>query len=108
MAKLELEKMSDAELGELAGAVAQEQERRQEAARKAALAQIKELAAGLGMTVKELLASQDKRGAGPKGKGEPKYRNPDNPDQTWTGKGMRPGWFVAAQERGIAREDMRI
>ena len=106
MAKLELEKMSDAELGELAAAVAQEQERRQEAARKAALAQIKELAAGLGMTVKDLLASQGKRGAGPKG--EPKYRNPDNPEQTWTGKGTRPGWFVAAQERGIAREDMLI
>jgi DNA-binding protein H-NS len=103
MAKLELEKMSDAELGELAAAVAQEQERRQEAARKAALAQIKELAAGLGMTVKELLASQSKGRAGPKG--EPKYRNPE---QTWTGKGMRPGWFVAAQERGIAREDMLI
>ena len=106
MAKLELEKMSDAELGELAVAVAQEQERRQEAARKEALAQIKELAAGLGMTVKELLASQGQRGAGPKG--EPKYRNPDNADQTWTGKGTRPGWFVAAQERGIAREDMLI
>ena len=106
MAKLELEKMSDAELGELAAAVAQEQERRQEAARKAALAQIKELAAGLGMTVKELLASQGQRRAGPKG--EPKYRNPDNLEQTWTGKGTRPGWFVAAQERGIAREDMLI
>ncbi len=106
MAKLELEQMSDAELGELAVAVAQEQERRQEAKRKAALAQIKELAAGLGMTVKELLASQGQRGAGPKG--EPKYRNPDNPAQTWTGKGTRPGWFVAAQERGISREDMRI
>ena len=106
MAKLELEKMSDAELGELAVAVAQEQERRQEAKRKEALAQIKELAAGLGMTVKELLASQGKWGAGPKG--EPKYRNPDNPDQTWTGKGTRPGWFVAALARGIAREDMLI
>ena len=58
------------------------------------------------VTVKELLASQGQRGAGPKG--EPKYRNPDNPEQTWTGKGMRPGWFVAAQERGITREDMRI
>ena len=106
MAKLELEKMSDAELGELAAAVAQEQERRQEAARQAALAQIQELAAGVGMTVEELLASQGQRGAG--SKGQPKYRNPDNPDQTWTGKGMRPGWFVAAQERGITREDMLI
>ena len=58
------------------------------------------------MTVKELLARQGKRC--PASQGEPKYRNPDNPEQTWTGKGTRPGWFVAAQERGIAREDMLI
>jgi len=64
------------------------------------------MAAGVGMTVKELLARQGKRRAGPKG--EPKYRNPDNPAQAWTGKGMRPGWFVAAQERGITSEDMLI
>lgn len=25
--------------------------------------------------------------------GEPKYRNPDNPDQTWSGRGRRPAWF---------------
>ena len=106
MAKIDLEKMSDAELGELAAAVAQEQERRQDAAQQAAVARIHELAAGVGMTVAELLARQSQRRAGPKG--EPKYRNPDNPEQTWTGKGTRPGWFVAALERGVAREDILI
>lgn len=106
MAKLDLVKLSDAELGELAEAVAKEQVRRREEARKDALAKIKEMAAGMGMTVKELLAGQTKLRASAKGK--PKYRNPENPQQTWTGKGQRPGWFVAAQERGITREDMLI
>ena len=106
MAKLDLEKLSDAELGELAGAVADEQARRQEDAMKAALTRINELAAGVGMTVEALLARQVKPRAGVKG--VPKYQNPDNPRQTWTGKGQRPGWFVEAQERGITREDMLI
>lgn len=106
MAKLDLEKLSDVELSELAEAVAQEQARRQEGALKEALAKIKEIAAGLGMTVKELLAHQGKSRT--TSKGEPKYRNPENPAQTWTGKGTRPGWFLAAQERGITPEDMLI
>ena len=105
-AKVDVAKLSDAELADLAEAVGKEQARRKEIARAAALATIKEVAAGVGMTVGELLASQGKQRAGPKG--EPKYRNPDNPDQTWTGKGTRQGWFVAAQERGITREEMLI
>ena len=24
----------------------------------------------------------------------PKYRNPENPDQTWSGRGKRPAWVV--------------
>jgi len=26
----------------------------------------------------------------------PKYRNPDNPDQTWAGRGLQPRWLTAA------------
>lgn len=36
----------------------------------------------------------------------PKYRNPQNPDQTWTGKGRRPEWIKAAQDKGIDIETM--
>ena len=25
--------------------------------------------------------------------GPPKYRNPNNPEQTWTGRGKRPNWM---------------
>ena len=106
MAKLDPEKLSDAELGELAEAVAKERARRQEEAMKGALAKINEVAAGVGMTVEALLARQAKPRAGVKGK--PKYRNPEDPKQTWTGKGQRPGWFVAAQARGISPDDMEI
>lgn len=38
----------------------------------------------------------------------PKYRNPDNPEQTWTGRGKAPLWFAAATEAGRSRDDMLI
>ncbi|SFR74952.1 DNA-binding protein H-NS [Mitsuaria sp. PDC51] len=38
--------------------------------------------------------------------GEPKYHNGDG--KTWTGKGTRPGWFVAALAEGRTAEDLLI
>lgn len=38
----------------------------------------------------------------------PKYRNPDNPEQTWTGRGRSPLWFAALIESGKTREDLLI
>lgn len=38
----------------------------------------------------------------------PKYRNPDNASQTWTGRGKQPLWFVAATGAGKTREDLAI
>lgn len=30
--------------------------------------------------------------------GVPKYRNPANPEQTWTGRGKKPGWLKQAAD----------
>lgn len=43
-----------------------------------------------------------------KGSGEPKYRNPQNPEQTWAGIGKRPEWLRAAINAGESLESMRI
>ncbi len=37
-----------------------------------------------------------------------KYRNPENPEQTWTGRGRRPGWMNAAVAAGIDPATMEI
>ena len=36
----------------------------------------------------------------------PKYRNPFNPAQTWSGKGSRPSWVVSALAVGMTLEDL--
>ena len=38
----------------------------------------------------------------------PKYRNPADPTQTWSGRGKRPRWFHAALDSGKTAEDMLI
>lgn len=38
----------------------------------------------------------------------PKYYNPKAPSQTWSGRGKRPRWVVAALETGQRLDDLRI
>ncbi|MGA7439772.1 MAG: H-NS histone family protein [Luteibacter sp.] len=35
-----------------------------------------------------------------------KYRNPTNPEQTWSGRGKRPRWFSDALKAGTKESDM--
>jgi DNA-binding protein H-NS len=45
---------------------------------------------------------------GPRGSVAPKYRNPDNPTETWAGRGLRPRWLTAALKGGKKLEDFAI
>jgi DNA-binding protein H-NS len=38
----------------------------------------------------------------------PKYRNPDNPSETWAGRGLKPRWISAALKGGKKLEDFAI
>lgn len=43
------------------------------------------------------------------GAGVPKYRNPADPSQTWTGHGKSPSWFQAALKKsGVTAESLLI
>jgi DNA-binding protein H-NS len=40
---------------------------------------------------------------------KPKYRNPENKTETWSGRGMQPKWLVAAlKAKGRKLEDFSI
>lgn len=45
------------------------------------------------------------RRGGQKTAAEPKYRNPDNSAQTWTGKGRQPNWIKTAKDKGVNIDD---
>jgi DNA-binding protein H-NS len=45
---------------------------------------------------------------GAKGPVAPKYRNPENPAETWAGRGLKPRWLAAAIKSGKKQDDFLI
>lgn len=74
---------------------------KQTSERSALRQKMAEMAEAAGMSLDALL------GKGRKGKGSvaPKYRDPKNPDNTWTGRGRMPLWMVAATKGSKAKKD---
>ncbi|MBD3763794.1 MAG: H-NS histone family protein [Rhodobacterales bacterium] len=103
---INLNDLSLKELRELKGqverAIASYEDRR----KKDALAEIEDRARALGFTLPELLAVAPAA----KKRAEPvaRYANPANPADTWSGRGRKPGWFLAALAQGKTPEDMLI
>lgn len=106
MTEIDLSEFSVAELRKLSQRVEKELERRQTKERREVAVRIRELASSVGMSVEEIVGT-DKE-AKTKSLGQPKYRNPDNPKQTWTGKGKRPAWYKKAIEEGKTPEELEI
>jgi DNA-binding protein H-NS len=54
------------------------------------------------------------RGKGKMGRGgarglvAAKYRNPENPSETWAGRGLAPKWLAAKLKEGMKKEDFLI
>jgi DNA-binding protein H-NS len=45
---------------------------------------------------------------GPRGAVAPKYRNSENPSETWAGRGLKPRWLTSALKDGKKLEDFAI
>jgi DNA-binding protein H-NS len=106
--KVDLSKLSFSELRELARGVEGEIKMRREEDKKRIRQEIRELAASIGMTVEEVLGYGEEKKGKRKIPLEPKYRNPENPEQTWTGKGHRPAWVKEAVARGVRLEELKM
>jgi DNA-binding protein H-NS len=104
------EKMSLKELEamerEISKAIAQKRDMERTQLKK----KVAEMAESHGFSVAELFGGQKAgRGAG-KGKavGVPKYANPDNASDTWTGRGRKPNWLVERLKKGSKVADFEI
>ena len=65
-------------------------------------------AAEFGFKLEELTGGEKTRAASPKKAGVAKYRNPQDPDQTWTGKGRQPQWFKDELAKGTDPAKLEI
>lgn len=67
----------------------------------------KRQAAELGMSLDEVMGTAKKsRTAG--AKVAPKYRNPENANETWTGRGRQPKWVVEQLAKGKSLSNLEI
>lgn len=72
--------------------------------RKEALAVVEAKAREMGFSISELYGVS-KKGHQPR---PPKYRHPENPQLTWSGRGRQPQWFKDALEAGATADDFLI
>lgn len=76
--------------------------------RKNVIQQIKELADSIGVTV-TIHEPGEKSVSSRKGSKVPaKYKNPADPEQTWTGRGVKPVWLRDLLSKGRRIEDFLI
>ena len=101
---VDLDSLSRDELEKLASDVQKAlktlETRRKADARRALEQKAKEL----GFSLEELAANAPKG----KSKSEPRFRHPENPDVTWTGRGRQPAWIKDGLASGKTLEDFAI
>ncbi|QEE24955.1 H-NS histone family protein [Rhodanobacter glycinis] len=62
-----------------------------------------------GLQLSEVYAGRGGKRGRRAGAGIPKYRNPANPSQTWTGHGKKPTWFQQALKKsGVTADSLLI
>jgi DNA-binding protein H-NS len=112
--KYDLKSMTRKELEKLGANVDKALEKLAGHEKKAALAAAEKAAKAHGFSLAEITGGKPvekttrKVAKGPKAKSVPKYANPADKTQTWTGKGRQPDWFKAALAAGTTPDDLVI
>ena len=101
--EIDLDKLSLKELKELQSRVAQEIANFEVKKKKEALFELEEKAKELGFSLAELTGATPVRKRAP---AVAKYANPQDPTETWSGRGRKPRWFSAALAAGKTPEDL--
>ncbi len=112
----QLEKLEVEELQQVESGVAKLLSDKREAAKEEAKKQVEELAAKLGMSVKELMGFRESRqgpavqgaGKGSRRPAEIKFRHPTEPSLTWSGRGRKPAWVEEHVKAGGTLEQLAV
>ena len=105
---IDLSKLSIEELETLAKDIQAEVTARREAERQRVLGQMRELAASLGLTLEEVVRLERSQSKGTAGGAQARYRHPNDPSLTWSGRGKRPAWLTEALAAGKSLDDFAV
>ena len=103
---MDLSNMSIAQLRSLQEQLKKELTQRESRERANAIEQILSIAKSVGATVEELMAGAKLKAPG--AEVAPRYRNPADAAQQWTGRGRQPKWVKDWVEAGNDIEGLRI
>jgi DNA-binding protein H-NS len=99
-----VDKLTLKELQELRTRVEKQIVTAQERDRSALRAKFESMASDAGFGLSELFGSRSTKGKSVAAK----YMNPDNPSETWSGRGRKPKWLAAKLEKGKKQSDFAI
>lgn len=105
MADYDLEALSLGELKKMQKDVAKAISTFEDRQKAEARAKVEALARDLGYSLAELVGSETKS---PRAPAAAKYRHPENPALTWSGRGRKPQWFVDALSAGKTASELAI
>ena len=100
------QKLSESELQAVIEGAEKALKNIQENKRKDVIAKIKELAASIDVTVD--IHESEKKSARKGVKVPVKYRHPEDPEKTWTGRGVTPIWLQALLDTGHERSEFEV
>ncbi len=103
MAEINLSELSVAELDRLKNNIDSAINNRMQVELMAVRDQLDALVESSGYTLQQILDAKPVRKTV-----QPKYRNPSNPDNTWTGRGRRPLWVEKCLSEGKTLDDLLI
>ena len=106
MAKIDLNKLSLSELKQLQKEVQQAIEGFADRRQQDAIAALEARAQELGFKLADLVGMKKARKSS--GPVKPKYRHPENPHVTWSGRGRQPRWFKDALASGSTAEALAV
>ena len=111
--KRDLKSMTRKELEKLQADIKKALKQAETRERKLALAAAEQAVRAHGFSLAEIAGGETakprrKKARKAKKAGVPKYANPADTSQTWTGKGRKPNWFMVALDAGTSPEDMAI
>ncbi|MGE5472584.1 MAG: H-NS family nucleoid-associated regulatory protein [Bacteroidota bacterium] len=109
---MDISNLSIAQLKELQAAIPGEIAKRQTEEKQKVLDQMMALASSHGFSLDELLGKNvSKKTGSNKAAGkkvQAKYRHPNQPDVTWTGRGRKPVWVADWVASGKSLDDLAI
>jgi len=115
VSRFDVKALTVGELDTLIEMAEAEREIKKDEERKRLLEEWEKIASDVGLTVEEVVGGLGgRRGRGGLGgkrtraKAEPKYANPANKSDTWSGRGRKPKWVETALKGGKKIEELLI